>query len=76
VEGRQPLAVQAVTAEKLENLISRVPADRLRQRPAADRWSASEIVAHLADAEIVIAFRMRLILGAPGVPIAVHRCLA
>ncbi len=27
-------------------------------------------MAHLSDAEIVIGFRMRLILGAPGTPIA------
>jgi hypothetical protein len=30
----------------------------------------SEILAHLADAEIVGGFRMRLILGAPGTPVA------
>jgi DinB superfamily len=72
VEGQQPLAVQAATAKKLEELISRLPASQLRQRPAADKWSASEIVAHLADAEIVIGFRMRVILGAPGVPIAAY----
>jgi DinB superfamily len=44
----------------------------LRKRPAADKWSVSEIVAHLGDAEIVIGFRMRLILGAPGTPIAAY----
>ena len=72
VEGKQPLPVQAATATKLERLIEGVPTSTLRQRPAADQWSASEIVAHLADAEIVIGFRMRLILGAPGTPIAAY----
>ena len=72
VEGKQPLAVQAATARRLERLIKGVPTSRLRKRPAADKWSAAEIVAHLADAEIVIGFRMRLILGAPGVPIAAY----
>ena len=71
-EGKQPLAVQAATAKKLERLIKGVPTSELRKRPAADKWSASEIVAHLGDAEIVIAFRMRLILGAPGTPIAAY----
>src|SRR6266849_4477467 len=70
VEGKQPLAVQAATARKLERLIKRVPASKLRKRPAADKWSIGEIVAHLGDAEIVIGFRLRLILGAPGSPIA------
>ena len=72
VEGKQPLAVQAATARKLERLIKGVPASKLRKRPAADKWSASEIVAHLGDAEIVTGFRMRLILGAPGTPIAAY----
>jgi len=72
MEGKQPLAVQAATAEKLERLIEGVPASDLRKRPTADKWSVSEIVAHLGDAEIVTGFRMRLILGAPGAPIAAY----
>ena len=69
VEGKQPLAVQAATAKKLERLIKGVPSSKLRKRPAPDKWSVSEILAHLAEAEIVGGFRMRLILGAPGTPI-------
>jgi DinB superfamily len=70
VEGKQPLAVQAATARKIERLIKGVPTSKLRKRPAADKWSVSEILAHLADAEIAGGFRMRLILGAPGTPVA------
>jgi len=70
MEGKQPLAVQAATAKKHEKLIKGVPAAKLRKRPAPDKWSVSEILAHLADAEIVGGFRMRLILGAPGTPVA------
>ena len=72
VEGKQPLAVQAATARTLERLIKGVPTSTLRKRPAADKWSVGEIVAHLADAELVIGFRMRLILGAPGTHIAAY----
>jgi hypothetical protein len=68
--GKQPLAVQAATAKKLERVIKGVPTSRLRKRPAPGKWSVSEITAHLADVEIVVGFRMRLILGAPGTPIA------
>jgi hypothetical protein len=71
-EGKHPLTVQAATAEKVERLIQGVPPSKLSERPAADKWSVSEIVAHLADAEIVTGFRMRLILGAPGAPIAAY----
>jgi hypothetical protein len=70
MEGKQPLAVQAATAKKLERLVKGVSTAKLRKRPAPDKWSVSEILAHLADAEIVGSFRMRLILGAPGTPIA------
>ena len=70
IEGKQPLAVQAATAKKLARLLKGVPTGKLRKRPATGKWSVSEIVAHLADAEIVGGFRMRLILGAPGTPIA------
>jgi DinB superfamily len=70
MEGKQPLAVQAATAKKLERLVKGVSTAKLRKRPLPDKWSVSEILAHLADAEIVGSFRMRLILGAPGTPIA------
>jgi hypothetical protein len=72
VDGTRPLTVQAATAEKLERLIEGLPTSELRKRPAADKWSVNEIVAHLDDAEIVIGFRMRLILGASGAPIAAY----
>ncbi len=68
-EGKKPLAVQAATAKKLERLIKGKSTAKLRKRPAPDKWSVSEILAHLADAETVGSFRMRLILGAPGTPI-------
>jgi len=70
VAGKQPLTIQAATAKKLARLIKGVPASKLRKRPSPDKWSVSEILAHFADTEIVASFRLRLILGAPGTPIA------
>jgi hypothetical protein len=67
--SKQPLAIQTGTAKKLERLIKGVSTAKLRKRPAPEKWSVSEILAHLADTEIVGGFRMRLILGAPGTPI-------
>jgi DinB superfamily len=72
VEGKEPLEVQASTPGKLERLIKGLSMTKLRERPATDKWSVSEIVAHLADAEIVTGLRMRMILGAPGAPIAAY----
>jgi hypothetical protein len=69
-KGKQPRTVQAATAKKLERLIKGVPTAKLRKRPAPDKWSVSEILAHFADVEVVVGFRMRSILGAPGTPVA------
>jgi|SRR5215471_5215473 len=72
VEGKEPLAVQAATAKRLDRLIEGASTPTLRKRPAPGKWSVSEILAHLVDAEIVGGFRMRLILGSPGVPIVAY----
>ncbi len=67
--GKNPVQVQAATAKKLERLLKGVTRAKLRKRPARDKWSVAEIVTHLADAEIVYSWRMRVILGAPGTAI-------
>ena len=72
VEGQDPLKVQAGTAKKLERLIKGMPASKLRKRPAPEKWSAGEILAHLADSGIALGWRMRQILGAPGTPIQAY----
>jgi uncharacterized damage-inducible protein DinB len=68
-EGKQPLRVQQATARKLSELTRGLNKKQLTRRPAPGKWSIAEILAHLADAEIVIAWRMRLILGTNGTPI-------
>jgi hypothetical protein len=69
IAGQEPLKVLAATPKKLERLVERGSAAKLRRRPAPDKWSVAEILAHLADVEIVIGWRIRAILGAPGTPI-------
>jgi hypothetical protein len=68
-EGKSPLKLQAAAAKRIERLLKGVPPKKLRKRPAPGKWSVAEIVAHMADTEIVGGFRMRFILGAPGTPI-------
>ena len=67
--GQNPIKVQAATAQKLAKLMKRASPAKLRKRPAPDKWSPAEIIAHLADVEIVIGWRVRSILGAPGTTI-------
>jgi len=64
--GQDPIKIQSKTNRKLGRLIKGVPTVKLRKRPAPEKWSVAEILAHLADVEIVIGWRMRSILGDPG----------
>ena len=68
---QNPLDIQVRTPRELMRLIEGASASQLRKRPAPEKWSIAEILAHLADVEIVVSWRIRAILGAPGTPIAV-----
>jgi uncharacterized damage-inducible protein DinB len=67
VEGKDPLRVQRETPKKLHTLIKPLNKKQLMQPPEPGKWSIAEILAHLADAELVGGWRMRLILGSNGV---------
>ena len=69
LQGADPIKTQAATPKKIERLLAGASAAKLRKRPAPGKWSVAEIIAHLADDEIVTAWRFRQILGAPGSPI-------
>ncbi len=69
VGDQQPLNVQAKTPDRLAKLVKGVPKGKLTKRPAPEKWSVSEILAHLADTEIVGGWRVRLILGSDGAPV-------
>lgn len=65
----EPLDVLRTTASRLGTLIaSRSDAD-LRWTPTAGRWSVAQILAHLADTEVVSAYRIRMIVSSPGTAI-------
>ncbi|HEY4612610.1 MAG TPA: DinB family protein [Bacteroidota bacterium] len=69
VVGKDHLKVLQVTSKKLAGLVKKATKKKLTQRPAPDKWSIAEILAHLAESEIVFAFRLRLVLGASGAQI-------
>src|ERR1039458_9147558 len=69
LEGRGPVKIQAVAPARLKKLLTGFSPAKARKRPAPGKWSIAEIVAHLADTELVGGYRMRAILGAPGGPI-------
>lgn len=67
VEGQDALAVLASTPERLKALLQVTTRANWERRPAAGRWSAGEVLAHLADCEIVAGWRVRSILATDGV---------
>jgi len=58
-----PLDVMAETPRWLEARIQGVGAERLRRPEAPGKWSVGSVLAHLADAELVIGVRARFIVG-------------
>jgi DinB superfamily len=69
VEGLDALKVQRATAPKLKKLIHGLTPKQLRWQPEAGKWSIAQILAHLADAEIVASWRMRSVIGQDGITI-------
>ena len=67
--GADFLALQAAAPDTLAQLLDDLSAEQLARRPAPDKWSIQEIVAHLADDELVGGYRLRLILSSPGTAI-------
>jgi hypothetical protein len=70
IQGKDPLGVQRETPTALARLIAGVPEAKLRERPAPDKWSVAELLAHFADAEIVSTWRYRQMLEHSGAPLA------
>lgn len=69
LEGKDPLKLQAAAPARLAKLLKGVSPAKARKRLAPGKWSIAEIVAHIADTELVGGYRIRAILGAPGTQI-------
>jgi hypothetical protein len=69
VEGQDAIKVQRNTAAKLKKFVQGLTAKQLKWRPQPTKWSIAEIIAHLADAEIVASWRMRSVIGENGITI-------
>lgn len=69
VEGQDAVKVQRSTAARLKKSIQGLTPKQLKWRPEPAKWSISEIVAHLADTEIVASWRMRSVIGENGITI-------
>lgn len=60
---RKPLDVLKRTEKALAKAIDGVPKRRLATREAPTKWSINHVLRHLADSEVVLGWRMRMILA-------------
>jgi hypothetical protein len=67
--GKDPLRVQQETPKKLQKLIKPLGKTQLLKRSSPEKWSIGEILAHLADTELVGSWRLRSVLGSSGISI-------
>ncbi len=59
--GGDPLDVMAASPDRLRRLLRGLTEKQLATKPAPGKWSIKEIVAHLADGEVILGSRYRLI---------------
>lgn len=62
---RDPRQVIAATPARLTELLNSLGPDGTGKSPAPGKWSPREILCHLADCEIVFAYRIRQTLAEP-----------
>jgi hypothetical protein len=61
--------MQREAPKTLAALIEGIPVDRLRTRPAPERWSIVEIIAHMAEDELTSSWRYRQMIEHNGAPL-------
>lgn len=69
VGGREPLEILGETGRVLRQLLEGVDPEAFANPPSPGKWSIAEVLAHLADDEFILAYRMRTVLVDPGAEI-------
>jgi hypothetical protein len=70
--SRDPIEVLKETPVVLRKLMERTGPDRWKKSDASGRWSPAQILAHYAEGEIVIAYRLRTIARSSGTDIQAY----
>jgi hypothetical protein len=61
--SQEPVDAMASSARRIEEVARRLGPAGLEKSSAPGKWSGTQILAHLADAEIGVAFRVRQVLA-------------
>lgn len=70
--GKNPIQIQQSTPEKVKRLLKGLKKSQILKRHSAGKWSIAEILAHLSEGEIVVAYRLRTIINSNGTPIQAY----
>lgn len=70
--GDDPIAAMAEAPGRLRRLVRGLTERQLAKRPAPGKWSIREIVAHLADNEVVLGSRYRFIAAMDRPPLPAY----
>ena len=61
--GRPVEEILAATPGEIRAILAKMSPERLSAAPAPGKWSAAEIVCHLADCDVAFGFRLRQTLA-------------
>ena len=63
LDGRHVDAILRATPDEIARHLEAIGIEKSTQPPAPGKWTAAEIICHLADCEFVFAFRLRQTLA-------------
>jgi DinB family protein len=66
LEGREPIRTMRETAARIRAVVGDWRPDQFERSYAPGKWSARQILTHLAQSEIALGYRARMALTAPG----------
>jgi len=63
LDDKEPLTVLGELIPKLKKLANELSDKQLSRREAPEKWSILEVIHHLADSELVWAYRLRMVVA-------------
>jgi uncharacterized damage-inducible protein DinB len=65
LDGRDPLTQAHETSAALQHLVNKIGTHRMARSYAPGKWTAAQILCHLADVEVAWGFRLRQAITQP-----------
>src|SRR5262245_26227034 len=72
LRGAEPREALQKAPKRVKRLLKGLSEKQLRRKPAPDKWSIKEVIAHLADGEVVLSARLRFIAGQDRPPLPAY----